>query len=630
MRLPIVASGFSRTLFFIGRMESRLRTKVLTFLIVGAVATPALHHAQQAVRSDGVIAGVVVDGTTGEPVTGASVRLVKLNPDPVATATEHLARRFDRSRAQETQPTRTTDLNGRFEFTGLVAGSYWGAVDAPGFLSSELGDQKAQFDPGVVAGPTVELAGGERLDSVLTRIWRAGSIRGRVTDQRGEPIVNARVQSFWRAYVGGRPSWIRARLARTDDRGAFELGDLWRGTYLLALEADPTVGRQRTVFHGGSLTAQGGTSLQLAAGEHHESVDLMYTFGLEAAAAAVSLSGRVTGGATKAAAPIVVHLVPEDAVDSLKAFEEMTASVDANGVFAFPKIPPGDYRVQVWQFPPRERVPYLLPGPEPADAVPLPDATTMRFTLAPTWVADERVALDRSIDDLLITLRPAARISGRVVFEGAGPPRERLRWLSVLIRPVSGREYRERSSISALESSPLAEVAADGTFQSIGLPPGPYSLTIERGMDPQLVQWTTASVLVGGREMAGSAFEVGATDVTEVVVTMAPRAVISGIVRDGSGRPVPHASVIVFPRDSQRWGDYQLFFRGRILRVISDRHGTYRAQLIPGEYLVVVPPDTPEFWMDPTYLETLVPSAVSVVVPRGGTGTVDVSASTKR
>jgi hypothetical protein len=127
-----------------------LRTKALAFLIVGTtVATPALHYAQQVARADGVIGGVVVDGTTGEPVTGASVRMVMLNPDPVATATEYLARRFDRNLARVTDPTRTTDLKGRFEFTGLVAGSYWGVISAPGFISSEIGDQKAQFDPGV-------------------------------------------------------------------------------------------------------------------------------------------------------------------------------------------------------------------------------------------------------------------------------------------------------------------------------------------------------------------------------------------------------------------------------------------------------------------------------------------------
>jgi hypothetical protein len=108
---------------------------------------------------------------------------------------------------------------------------------------------------------------------------------------------------------------------------------------------------------------------------------------------------------------------------------------------------------------------------------------------------------------------------------------------------------------------------------------------------------------------------------------MASRAEVSGFVRDASHRPVPHASVVIFPRDSQWWDDYpQLSLVRRIRRVMTDRQGHFQALMIPGEYMVAAVSDPPEFWMAPEYLATLVPAAANVVVPRGGSGTVDVTA----
>ncbi len=47
--------------------------------------------------------------------------------------------------------------------------------------------------------------------------------------------------------------------------------------------------------------------------------------------------------------------------------------------------------------------------------------------------------------------------------------------------------------------------------------------------------------------------------------------------------------------------------------------------MLPGEYLVAAVSSPPEFWMAPEYLETIAPTAVSVVVPRAGTGRAELT-----
>ncbi len=380
------------SLMRLGAWWSRVRSRRTTtcglagvgfLMAMSGVAVATTQGTQGSSRTDGVIAGRVVDGTTGHPVAGATVRLGTVNMDVVAAATERLARRLDRTIRPPTLPTRTTDLDGRFEFAGLPAGRYWGVVAADGFTSNDLGDRKVQFDAGVGA-PLIDLRPGERLEDLPTKIWRAGSIRGVITDEKGEPIVNATVQSFRRQYVGGRAVWSRHGAARTDDRGAFQLVDLWPGTYVVALVADVKAGRQRAVFYGGSLTADAATAIVLAPGERREGIDLVHTFVRENQAASLSVSGQVLGDVAMPGKLITLHLVPDNATDSAVPLEELTAVADARGAFSFPKAPPGEYHLQAWRFPALEA---RVMGS--VNIVPTGNATAPRFATASTWAANQ-------------------------------------------------------------------------------------------------------------------------------------------------------------------------------------------------------------------------------------------------
>lgn len=64
---------------------------------------------------------------------------------------------------------------------------------------------------------------------------RAGSISGVVLDDRGEPIVNAYVRVLSRIPIGGEPQLAAGSFARTDDRGAYRIAGLPRGTYYVQM-----------------------------------------------------------------------------------------------------------------------------------------------------------------------------------------------------------------------------------------------------------------------------------------------------------------------------------------------------------------------------------------------------------
>jgi hypothetical protein len=218
----------------------------------------------------------------------------------------------------------------------------------------------------------------------------------------------------------------------------------------------------------------------------------------------------------------------------------------------------------------------------------------------PTLVADLALSVTESIDNLEVVLQPGARIAGRVVLEGRsdvqGP--HPLAGATVFVFPENWDTRDPGFRI------PAVGVDETGRFQTVGLPAGKYFFNA----------WGSAltSVRLGGRELLGDGVELGATDVSEVVLSFTDRHwTLSGAVRDRAGQPAPDASVIVFPRDRNQW--QMVGFSTAVDQLVTDRAGVFQASgALAGDYLVAIAAAPPEFWMAPEYLETLVPLATPV------------------
>lgn len=160
------------------------------------------------------LTGWVVDGTTGQPVEGASVTLS-----------------FENGRSRSLAGWKR---RGEFVFSDVREGTY-------ALLAEKEGYSPAPDDPPLV----LTIVPGTHLAGLSLRLWRDAIVTGRVLDEAGRPFAWVRVQAVRRTYVAGRPRFVPAPNAsvRADDHGVYRLALPARGRYLVtareSLAADP-------------------------------------------------------------------------------------------------------------------------------------------------------------------------------------------------------------------------------------------------------------------------------------------------------------------------------------------------------------------------------------------------------
>ena len=99
----------------------------------------------------------------------------------------------------------TTDAQGRFEVRELAAGRYTLTASKGGFVTLQYGQRR----PGE-SGTPLELGDAQTLDKLIIGLPRGSVISGRITDEFGEPVVNAAVTAWRYAFVGGTRRLVRA------------------------------------------------------------------------------------------------------------------------------------------------------------------------------------------------------------------------------------------------------------------------------------------------------------------------------------------------------------------------------------------------------------------------------------
>jgi hypothetical protein len=293
---------------------------------IGSVLYPV---AAQQVNREFSLAGQVVDGATGKPVSSASLELATPLWEPVGKLV-------------------SSDSEGRFMFRGLSAGRYVLSASRPDFGTvyyGELPDQGAFL--------TIPVGDEAPQEPVLFRIKPLGTISGTVRDHYGDPVERAMVEAarlYWR---DGKIVSISAGQAVTDDRGRYRLNRLRPGSYSVCAEAghsaaapsfvDVADGRAppaaqvyaRACYPAARPSPQ--STFRVAMGQH-SGVDLT----LEAISA-VSLRGRVTNGLPKQGTP--VQLLREDSIESGWQHHSAPTNPDAPS-FEFRGIEPGRYRLE--------------------------------------------------------------------------------------------------------------------------------------------------------------------------------------------------------------------------------------------------------------------------------------------
>lgn len=618
-------------------MLSAFRTTSLA--LAAALLALGEHGAAQVIATNGapqgprtaVVVGQVIDGISGEPIPEAIVRLSM----PAFLATLPTT---PRGRVM-------ADADGRFFFTDLPAGEYYVAATRDGYITGQYGQRRA-----TARGELLPLKEGERRTDVVLRVWKYAVVGGTVIDEAGEPVVGVAVRALIRDVVSGHTKYgadsyvVPSTL--TDDRGAFRLSGVQPGTYAvvapsihttvplavmnswdantLRLElwrasvyevsplgqprtqqvgdfalmtlnsvlippqpgSDGRMSMYRTTYYPSATSAAAGTAVTVAAGE--ERTDLAITLRPVPAA---RVSGRLVTPDGSAPPPMAIKLIGESMTDVITrslpsstaevGFETATAVSDASGRFTMLGVPPGEYDLTH------------------ADELLVRSAEGGRTAY---WVNQHITVPAGDLRDLVVNLRPAIRIAGRVQFSpGVTPP--------ATLPPNQGSLTLENPSVEATQ---VFAPGRNGEFSTIG-PGGRY---IARAVENS--GWFVESITLDGKDITERAFDLQ-TDATSFVVTYTNRpSKVTGVVKDARGNVAADAIVIAFPTDQQRWRDYGRF--PRFLRSVPmTTKGSYTFDhLPPGDYYVIAIEGVDgEGWRDPKVLQALANRAERLTVAAG-------------
>ena len=159
------------------------------------------------------VAGIVLNDADGTPLGRTRVSLAVVQ---------------DRRQAESM----ITGADGRFEFRNVPAGKFSLEGAQRKFLVTTYQWHEG-FSTAIITGAGLDT---EHLE---LRMIPLGMIAGKVIDEAGEPVRNARVKLYMRNQQFGRDRVITHSYAQTDDEGKYEFPELIPAEYFVSAAARP-------------------------------------------------------------------------------------------------------------------------------------------------------------------------------------------------------------------------------------------------------------------------------------------------------------------------------------------------------------------------------------------------------
>jgi hypothetical protein len=530
----------------------------------------------------GVIRGRVTAQDSGAPVRRAQVR--------GASAGAGLGRLA------------TTDADGRFELRDLPAGQWQLTASKPGFVTQRLGQRRA-FE---TVAP-IDLQDGQQLTSANFALARGSAITGRLFDDFGDPVANARVQVLRSQMLEGRRRLMPTGTGdETDDTGAFRLYGLAPGDYYVS--ATLRGGARDFLGAGGDDTDRAGYAPTYFPGTGSVSEAQRVTLGLGQEMTVsfalqpvrtVRISGTVVSATGSPLAGGAVILTPAEG-DEVGIVVPSAGPIQADGAFTISNAVPGAYVLSV-----------RAGGGGGGGGRGAGPLAAFRGGAGEVGILPINVGGDDVTGVTIVTTRGGS-VDGTVIFEG-GAARPRLDSLRVAARPV-------RATAGPLAGrASQSPVAANGSFSLSSLV-GALTFRVE-GL-PQ--QWAVKSVEVGGTDVIDGALEFKGTEqLSGARITLTDKITeLNGSATIG-GAAAKDYSVIVFADDRNKWA-----FPTRYVRSVrGNQQGNFTLRgLPPGTgYLAVAVSHLEEGEaQDPEFLARLRERASSLTLRDGETKTVEL------
>ncbi|HEX5069988.1 MAG TPA: carboxypeptidase-like regulatory domain-containing protein [Vicinamibacterales bacterium] len=542
-------------------------------------------------RSGGRIAGTVVDGTTGRPLAGV---IVKLAIDQDKWCEPCLAMAGG-------PPNVLTVADGKFAFENVAPGAYQVKASKAGYPAGAFGVRRTAG--GYPAG--IGIGDNDAIEGLIVPLYRPAIIHGTVVDELGAPAVNVCL-TFERQTPG--TSWLNSDYEDyaergwepetrpcTDDRGQY-VAMVRAGEYLGSIAFDSRYENYQpvpaarnddasatyvTTFYPGVRNRDLATPIVVGAGEDRPAVDFRLV-----AVPTASVSGT---------------LISATAISSVSLTIPGTAYrqegiVRTGGHFTFTRVPVGQYVLEVASF---GNHPFVnIPGRDPVLGW-----SATAISVGPSGVSDLSIATQRTstISGVIQSpdLTPAEISHTIIAVVSAG---------NVLgcVRALAGNE----------------DVTGD-RFSAPGVKPGKYRLCVWPPTHPA----SPGEAVLGTRDLVNVPFEVGAEDISGVVVTVSRRTTAGGgVVRNHLGKLAREGWVVAFPQDPAAWIDPPPG-GSRFAAVRVAVNGTYELPALAsgGYMLAAVSDDEMNIWPTRPMLTVIAARADRVQLNPGGSITKDVT-----
>lgn len=555
----------------------KLRTTLALLLLIPVRTT------QQ--PSTGRIEGMVLQAETGEPLSGARVTLLRVNPGTGAVIPSNGASAgggiggfpnaplpplpgtgsgpFGPAAAppqgpppQPPVPAVTTDRDGKFVVPSLDEGSYRVAVTLDGYVRQEYGQRSFTGQ-----GTPLNLAEAEVLKDIVVRLTPTAALNGRITAPDGRPAANVPVQLIRVGYgQNGQRNFQITTRATSNDRGEYRLFWITPGRYYLAAGSPlgeriplPSDSYVLTYYPG---TADVGRALALDVKPGSEAFFDLVAPKQEP----YKIRGRIVDASSLSPSAVGLSLAFPTFSGGGAGYLVYSQAYDSKtGNFELHDIPPGHYVIQVNGGTATARVPVEVTNAD--------------------------------IEGLTIVVAPGVSINGLVRVEGEGAPQGAAR---IQLRPVLP------GTANFVGFAPQAQAAPDGTFRLDNVLSGAYRAVITPPGDSFVkeARLDRSDALNSLVEVSESRF--AATTLEIVLSTNVAQ--IDGVVGDAQLQRVSGIQAVLVP-DSNR--DRTDLFR----TATSDQNGRFSMRRIaPGDYhLFAWETLEPNAYYDPDLLKRSMP-----------------------
>lgn len=494
--------------------------------------------AQDAAKQRASVEGVVVRDPESRPVKKALIELIAENQSETGNYTT------------------TTGADGTFRVDNIVPGRYHLFAERSGLLDTDK--QHGHSD-----GRILNLTGGQEVKDIRLRLQAAAVIRGRVTDEDGDPLPNAEVTVLRQTYVAGHKHWEQSGGERTNDLGEYRIANLPAGNVYVSINPPPDFKSlienagsaaatrkstpdtslsttYQTMYYPGTPDRSQALPIQLHAGDEFPANFTLMP------GPSLSIRGSVVNVPARAAAAIMLQ--SRDFSVILNG-----AEMHKDGSFVIHDVSPGSYTILA-----------------SIEGSPVPMTARQALQVGST-----------NVEGLRLALQTGTTIRGRVRTEGGnGANRFHLERMFLALQSLDG-ELDEPASASRETFSNLAHVAADGSFQWTDVPAGTYNVQIV-GDSGAREGWYVKSIVAGGSDLNDSGLAVSGGTLSMEMVVSANGGAVEGIVVDHKGDPLANATVVAVPETRFRSRP------DRYRKTVADQNGRFTLRGIsPGDYTLL-------------------------------------------